>query len=112
MSKDVYIPKNLDDALNHLLETMDEDSINTIKESKNMSMFHFTTGMAMRNSWGLWSGSRLKTWFNNQGIHHADDMSGIIMQALWCKVHEKPYDLAADIKKYQDYWAKTSGPEA
>ncbi|MFK4985834.1 DUF6794 domain-containing protein, partial [Klebsiella pneumoniae] len=55
MSKDTYIPKDLDDAVRYLIETMDEDSIKTIKESKNMHMFHFSTGMAIRNSWGLWS---------------------------------------------------------
>jgi hypothetical protein len=35
----------------------------------------------MRNNWGLWTGSRLATYFGDHGVHHPDDMSGIILTA-------------------------------
>lgn len=40
---------------------------------------HFGFGMWIRNNWNLWGGSRLSIYFNQKGIHHPDDMSGIIL---------------------------------
>jgi hypothetical protein len=37
--------------------------------------------MWMRKQLGLWSGSQLAKYFHDKGIHHADDMSGIILDS-------------------------------
>lgn len=41
---------------------------------------HLGVGASIRNSWGLWEGSRLKRWFLWRGITHSDDMSGFVMK--------------------------------
>lgn len=71
-----YIPKSLKDS--HLvLDTMLNDSTKVLIANGEES--HFNLGMYLRNSWGLWSGSRLKCYFELQGIEHPDHMSGMII---------------------------------
>lgn len=111
MSNNTYIPSNLEEAVNHVIQNMDKDSIEAIKKSTSMHEFHFTTGMAMRNDWGLWSGSSLRSWFVDRGIDHADDMSGIIMKAIWCRVQDEDFNLDQEIAKYQEYWSKVKNDD-
>ena len=61
-------------------------------------------GQWLRNNWGLWSGSRLKEWFEDRGIFHTDDMSAIILTSFWREVNGEPIKLDEQIKSYQDYW--------
>lgn len=109
--KGIYIPKNLDDALSHLEKVLtkeDKEKIEQMESSKDMTGYHFGFGRQLRNDWGLWAESRLALWFNEQGIHHADDMSGIILDSLWSHINKKPIELDKQIKVYQDYWKEHS----
>jgi len=99
-----YIPKNLGEAVDYLIKHNQKD-LEALKTA-NMSQFHFSAGMNMRNSWGLWSGGPLKEWFESIGIFHADDMSGMIMKAFQKRILEEPYDLMEDVKFYQGYWKR------
>ncbi len=74
----VYIPENLDDCLLTLDKLLDDTVKNEIKTT-DIADLHFGLGRWMRNSWRLWKGSRLQLWFTQQGIHEADDMSGLIL---------------------------------
>lgn len=74
----VYIPENLDDCLLTLDRLLDDTVKNEIKTT-DIADLHFGMGRWMRNSWRLWKGSRLQLWFTQQGIHEADDMSGLIL---------------------------------
>jgi len=69
---------------------------------------HMSVGMYIRNNWGLWYAERtkLKDWFTSIGIHHTDDMSGIILDSYVAYLRDEPYDLMADVKKYKDHWVK------
>jgi hypothetical protein len=60
--------------------------------------------MWIRNNWGLWKGSRLSEYFNNIGIYHPDDMSGIILDTFWCHLNGKRQRLKERIYYYQEYW--------
>jgi hypothetical protein len=101
------IPKDLEEAIARLIE----DNKNDLKKiPKNEDSFigqhHHSVGMWIRNEWGLWTGSELQTWFKERGIHHADDMSGIIMASFHRRINEKEINLESQIKKYRKYWAK------
>lgn len=81
-----YIPKSLKDS--HLeLDTMLNDS--TKMYIKNGGESHFGLGMYIRNNWGLWSGSRLKCYFEYKGIKHPDHMSGMIIETYYMKLNNK-----------------------
>lgn len=100
------IPSTLEEALVQLESNLSEEDRKIIAE-KDPAAFHFSVGMSLRNRWELWTGtSPLSMWFFERGIKHADDMSGIILTALKHRVMGTPYDMDADVKFYQDYWAK------
>jgi len=106
----VYIPENLEDCF----ETLDKiysDSIKTeiakLSEDEYSSGNHlFGIGVWMRNNWQLWGGSRLSKYFNQIGIYHSDDMSGIIMDSYNRYLRKKEIRLDEQVKYYQEYWEK------
>jgi hypothetical protein len=101
-----YIPLDLDDALVEVDRIMgDQGREHVLKaDDKDMIDYHFTLGAWMRNNWGLWGGSRLSQYFNKIGIHHLDDMAGIILDSYWRKLHGKSIDLDGQVRYYQEYW--------
>ncbi len=114
------LPTNLEEAV----ETLEifYSSQQAVEEIKNMSLkkfeasSHFGAGMFIRNSWNLWwfeghkypswpkEKPKLIEWFNNIDIYHADDMSGILMECLWKKLHNQPYELEKQIERYKKHW--------
>ncbi|TMU50997.1 hypothetical protein FGG15_17390 [Flagellimonas algicola] len=77
-------------------------------EEQAVGEIHFSTGMSIRNNWKLWAGtSKIAKYFMDLGIHHPDDMSGIILTSLHRKLNQKEIELDKQIKYYQDFWAKS-----
>ena len=101
----VEIPKDLDEAIKFLTN---DQNIKFAKGSEDdhgfMCGLHHGFGTGIRNTWGLWSGSDLQRWFKNKGIHHADDMSGIILTSFYRSVMDEPINLESQIKKYRKFW--------
>jgi hypothetical protein len=103
-----YIPKDLDDCFAQLQKLLKPEEIEKMRggTEDDMVAYHLGLGMWMRNTWGLWAGSRLAAWFQAQGITHPDDMSGIILTSLWRHINRKPIRLDEQVKYYVDYWKK------
>ena len=108
---DIYIPKDLDDCFAELKRIVPKDQIDKMKNGTedDMSKYHFSLGMWLRNNWGLRKGSQLSKWFNEKGIGHPDDMSGIILDSFWRHLNNKPIQLDEQIRYYRDYWNKLDG---
>ena len=108
LQEEIYIPQDLDDCFVQLKKLLKSEDIEKMRggTEEDMNQYHFGLGMWMRNTWGLWGGSRLAKWFNAQGIKHPDDMSGIILDSFWRYLNKKPIKLDKQIKYYQDYWKK------
>ena len=107
----VYIPIDLADCFKQIDSFWSDSIQNEVKqwsEDKFTGRAHMGFGMWMRNNWQLWAGSRLSAYFNNMGIHHPDDMSGIILASYHRYLRGEPIELEAQIKMYQDYWKKAS----
>jgi hypothetical protein len=90
------IPTSLQEAIDFLIEA-----------DANLGM---GSGMGMRNSWGLWHGSKLAQWFYRHQIYHADDMSGIIMDSYKRTKNGEPIELKEQIAKYHKHWEINHGP--
>ena len=108
----VYIPKNLEEAWAEIeknLSPEDRQKLRTIPEGDTI-MFHFSSGMGMRNNWGLWGGSRLAKYFNDLGVFHPDDMSSIILETLWCHINDKPIRLDERVAFFKEFWLRRSEP--
>jgi uncharacterized protein DUF6794 len=101
-------PKTLEEALtalDTLFTPRIKQWIDSVPES-DMIQFHFSTGLWMRNNWGLWGGGPLARYFNGIGIYHPDDMSGIILTSYWRRHHSQDLRLDEQVKSYKAYWAK------
>jgi hypothetical protein len=109
----VYVPADLEDSFLELQKMLHPDLIREMKEKpeKEMAMFHRGLGMWMRNNWGLWAGSRLAKYFNGMGIFHPDDMSGIILDSFWRRLHSQPIELEKQVAYYQRFWKVNAEPE-
>lgn len=81
------------------------------KENEFTGRAHLGFGMWMRNNWRLWGGSRLSKHFNDLGIYHPDDMSGIILTSYHRYLNNKEINLNEQIKYYQDYWENSEKEE-
>lgn len=98
-------PKSLEEALVWLKSNLNENQLHDIKTQPPIGL-HFGLGMHLRNEWGLWHDSPLAQYFNSIGIHHADDMSGIVLESLYRELNNTPINLDEQVKIYQDYWKK------
>ena len=107
------IPKNLIECFGELSRELSPENIEEIRSGKeeDMVQHHHGLGRYLRNEWGLWQDSLLPKWFNEKGIHHPDDMSGIILTSFWRSINSKPIQLEEQIKHYQDYWTKLDEEE-
>ncbi len=108
------IPKDLDDAhreLGRLFSSAEIERIRAMPEERDMIEYHMGLGVYLRNEWGLWKGSRLSEYFNTLGIGHPDDISGIILDTFWCKLHDQPFRLQERTAYYQEYWRSVEKPK-
>lgn len=105
----IYIPKNLEDCFKQI-DSFWADSIRSkvkdLSEEEFSGRLHMGFGMWMRNNWQLWGGSRLSKYFNEKGIHHPDDMSGIILDSYHRYLKNQEIKLDEQIQHYKDYWER------
>jgi hypothetical protein len=98
---DIYIPKDLDSALEELKIALQPELLEKVKKGKeeDMIQYHFDLGLWLRNNWGLRRGSALANWFNAHGVKDPDNMSGVILTSLWRELNDKPLDLDTQLKE-------------
>lgn len=105
----VYIPTDLNDCFKQI-DSFWADSIKTKVRKMTENEFtvnaHFGIGMWMRNNWRLWGGSRLSKYFNDIGVFHPDDMSGIILTSYHRYLLGQDIKLEEQINYYKDFWKK------
>lgn len=101
-------PTTLAEAVENLMASWDDHSKSEfllMSEDQALTELHHGTGRNIRNDWGLWTGSPLALHFNEMGIHHADDMSSMILTCLHRALCNKHWDIEGQVKSYQDFWA-------
>lgn len=99
------VPTTLDEAVEMLYASLEEEDKNFIKNESPDSIHH-GAGRWLRNNWSLWQRETpLVQWFiKNLGIGHADDLSGTIHAALWAKVKGEKFDAIAHVEHYKKHW--------
>jgi len=104
------LPNDLDEAVDMLMLAMDEDDRASIARhlaatDDKLLGSHFGVGMYLRNNWNLWEDSPISRWFIKElKICHADDMSGIILDAFCHKFQGRSYDPHALAVRYHQHW--------
>ena len=100
-------PTNLEEAFEVLKEDLsvkDQVAILNMQEEE-LCRLHSNLGRWIRNNWDLWHKGPMTQFFNNLGIHHADDMSGIIIVSFWHHLRKEPLDLDNQVAYYKEFWA-------
>lgn len=106
------LPKTFDEAFDRIYLNLDASEKALIRQYDTAALIHFTTGMALRNAWNLWGtqpgvSTELKEDFIKRfKLGHADDMSAILLDAVFSKVKGDPFDYPAEVQKYHTHWAK------
>ena len=102
----VMIPTNLKECFEELDQMIPENDKKLIKAASKEIMInvHHSLGRNIRNEWGLWHGSKLKDYFEEIGVWHADDMSSIILNSYWSRMNNKPFDVDKEVAKFKSYW--------
>lgn len=103
---DINVPKDLGECfteLDSLLKEVDKKEMQALPKKEDMIRYHMGLGMWMRNTWGLWSGSRLQKYFTDKGVNHPDNMSSVILffyydwlngkKETWKDWEKKPKDV-------------------
>ncbi len=104
-AEEIYIPKDLNDCFSELNRLLKKEDIEKIRSGEIEPIeMHFGLGMGLRNNWGLWGGSRLAKYFNVMGIHHPDDMSGIILDSYARHLKGEPLKLDEQVGYYKKFW--------
>jgi len=109
--EETYIPKDLADAVCELGKLIRSEDKELIKKGEIESgEMHFGLGMGLRNSWGLWVGSRLAVYFKEQGITHPDSMSSYILDAFCRNLRGQKYDLLSIMRENAKEWPTFQQP--
>ncbi len=109
-----YKPKNLNEAiiqLDKLFPDSTKQKIAKMEENEFLGTSHLSTGMWIRNNWDLWKSGDLSKYFNELGIYHPDDMSGIILRSFYRHIKSQDFELDNQIKFYKEYWRKAQEHE-
>ncbi len=104
------IPKNLEECFTFLDNILsNEDKEKARKDPEFGRKVHHSLGRMLRNDWYLWRGGKLKDYFNELGIWHADDMSGIILTSYHRHLNGDDLKLYEQVRSYIEYWEKENG---
>ena len=100
------VPRTLSESVQMIVESLELEEIEYIKNSKSLIECHHTVGRYFRNNWSLWDKEcPLPIHFREvHKIWHADDMSGLILYGVWCIVRNEKPDYENEIKRYHNYW--------
>lgn len=97
-------PETLEECYLFLEKFDDIDKWLSYPEKDAIVSAHHGIGRFIRNEWGLWAGSKLKDYFLDNGLHHPDDMSSVILTSFYRFKHNIDINLEEQIEHYVEYW--------
>ncbi len=112
------VPETLEECFVQLKAMMEEDPEGgkAFLESDDKGddvtyMYHHSLGRWLRNNWGFWKKEgKLYDWLVGLGLHHPDDMSGVVLTSFWRHMNDTPLDIEGQVKRYVDYWKNEDLP--
>ncbi len=88
----VYIPRDVDDALNKLMELTDEDArkkLTKITEEEAARKLHYGIGRWMSYNWNFDEGSRFSHYLREKGLYYSEDMMRYMIILFHRKISKK-----------------------
>ncbi len=102
---DVYIPRDLNDALKELDRlTNKKVAIQLTKSPEDTiaSKLHFSLGRWMQINWGLEEGSRLSYYLKTKGLSFPDDMEDFLIRCWYRHLSKSPLEENKLLMVYSD----------
>lgn len=103
-------PTNLEEAVLWLRETSAPEDLEKFRKTEFETACvraHHSIGRWIRNEWGLWQDSPLALWFKNElHVGHPDDMSSMIIAAVWTDLNGQPRRTEKLFAEFQDHWRR------
>lgn len=109
------VPATLEAAHARLEELLSKDElrrIDSMASEQRTIVYHFTLGTWIRHNWLTDSASPLLLHLQRLGFTSYEDMSGILLETLWCKRHKKPFQLEKRVAYFAQYWKAVESPPA
>jgi hypothetical protein len=101
----VYIPKNLDDALlqfDKIISPEARAGFAAIPEDSVILRMHNRMGQWIILNWGFYAGSRLSHYLRSAGITYPDDMADFLILSYHRKLNGKPVQIKEMALYYRD----------
>jgi hypothetical protein len=100
-------PQTLDEVVEDIKSKLTPESVAIVKKHG----FDFFGGMSIRNHYGLWhEDTPLHKFFKRTyRLWHADDMSGLIMDAVEADINKRPRKTDELVKSYAAHWDSHGG---
>lgn len=92
---DVYIPADLEDAIEQIKKLADPDIVAEFKAAPEDIIavkLHFGLGKWMMVNWGFYEGSRLSHHLKSKGVSFPDDMAQLIIISFHRHLNGVPLD--------------------
>jgi hypothetical protein len=106
----VYIPRDIDDALEKLMELTEEDArkkLLAISEEEAAKKLFFGLGRWMAYNWNFDEGSRFSHYLRQKGLIYTDDMVRCMIILFHRKISQKPLDeirLIEELAEHRQQW--------
>lgn len=101
----VYIPVDIDDALQRLIDLTPANAIEKFKNATEEGIdrkLHFGLGKWMIVNWCFYEGSRLENHIRLLGLSHPDDMADLLIICLHRKLNNRELEITKLVKKLAD----------
>lgn len=101
----IYIPRDIPDAVQKLMELTTEEAREPLKkvdEETIAKKLFFGLGRWMDYNWNFAEGSRFSHYLRNKGLYDTDDMVMFMLITFHRNVNNKPLDSDTLIKKLAD----------
>jgi len=102
---DVYIPADLEDAIEQIKKLADPDIVAEFKAAPEDTIavkLHFGLGKWMMINWGFYEGSRLSHHLKLKGVSFPDDMAQLIIISFHRHLNGVPLDTETLAKAYAE----------
>lgn len=92
--RDASTPTNISEAVNALDKLVGDEAKSRVRNLERSELYteHFRVAGLVRNSWLFTEGAPLREYFERSGIDHPDEMSAVVVQAFWMRMHGQAID--------------------
>lgn len=101
-------PRNIVEAVDLILAAFGPNEVRYAAEDAEwVGKCHMMLGLRIRNEWGLWhTHTPLRNWMREAyGIGHPDDMSHLILEAVHCRLTNRPFEPSVLVEAFRQHWA-------